>query len=51
MLRCELSLGPPRADAGLIGSGLIVVNPPFTLEPDLQRLMPALAGLLSARAT
>ena len=40
MLRCELSLGPPRADAGLVGSGLIVVNPPFTLEPDLQRLMP-----------
>ncbi len=36
MLRCELSLGPPRADAGLVGSGLIVVNPPFTLEPDLR---------------
>jgi 23S rRNA (adenine2030-N6)-methyltransferase len=51
VLRCELSLGPPRADAGLVGSGLIVVNPPFTLEPDLHRLMPALAGLLSPQAT
>jgi 23S rRNA (adenine2030-N6)-methyltransferase len=51
VLRCELSLGPPRADAGLLSSGLIVVNPPFTLEPDLQRLMPALAGLLSPRAS
>jgi 23S rRNA (adenine2030-N6)-methyltransferase len=50
MLRCELSLGPPRADAGLVGSGLIVVNPPFTLEPDLQRLMPGLAGMLSPQA-
>ncbi len=28
--------GPPRADAGLVGSGLIVVNPPFTLEQDLR---------------
>ncbi len=39
ILRCELTLGPPRADAGLIGSGLIVVNPPHTLKsepaPDL----------------
>ena len=50
MLRCELSLGPPRADAGLVGSGLIVVNPPFTLEPDLQRLIPGLGGMLSPRA-
>ena len=51
MLRCELSLGPPRADAGLVGSGLIVVNPPFTLEPDLQRLMPGLVGMLSPQAS
>ncbi|HXD13670.1 MAG TPA: 23S rRNA (adenine(2030)-N(6))-methyltransferase RlmJ [Xanthobacteraceae bacterium] len=51
MLRCELSLGPPRADAGLVGSGLIVVNPPFTLEPDLQRLIPGLGGMLSPQAS
>ena len=51
MLRCELSLGPPRADAGLVGSGLIVVNPPFTLEADLQRLMPGLGGMLSPQAS
>ncbi len=49
-LRCELTLGPPRADAGLVGSGLIVVNPPFTLEPDLRILMPALSRMLSRRA-
>ena len=36
ILRCELTLGPPRADAGLVGSGLIIVNPPFTLQPDLR---------------
>jgi 23S rRNA (adenine2030-N6)-methyltransferase len=50
VLRCELSLGPPRADAGLLGSGLIVVNPPFTLEGELRRLMPALAAILSPKA-
>jgi 23S rRNA (adenine2030-N6)-methyltransferase len=51
MLRSELSLGPPHADAGLVGSGLIMVNPPFTLEPDLQRLMPGLGGMLSPQAS
>jgi 23S rRNA (adenine2030-N6)-methyltransferase len=50
VLRCELSLGSPRADAGLLGSGLIVVNPPFTLEAELRRLLPALAAMLSPQA-
>ncbi len=50
ILRCELTLAPPRAEAGLVGSGLILVNPPFTLEPDLRILMPALGGALSPRA-
>ncbi len=50
LLRCEFSLGPPRVEGGLAGSGLIVVNPPFTLEADLRLLMPALGGLLSPRA-
>ena len=50
VLRCELTLGPPRAEAGLVGSGLIVVNPPFTLEPDLRIFMPAIGSALSPRA-
>jgi 23S rRNA (adenine2030-N6)-methyltransferase len=50
LLRCELTLGAPRADAGLIGSGLIVLNPPFTLERDLRTLMPALGRMLSPEA-
>ncbi len=50
MLRCELTLGPPRADVGLVGSGLVIVNPPFKLEPDLRSSMPVLAGMLSATA-
>jgi 23S rRNA (adenine2030-N6)-methyltransferase len=48
ILRCELSVAPPRADAALTGSGLIIVNPPFPLERELQMLLPALAGSLAA---
>lgn len=47
ILRSELIVGPLREDAGLAGSGLIVVNPPFTLEHDLRLLLPALSGLLA----
>lgn len=50
LLRCELSVSPSRPEGGLRASGLIVVNPPFTLEPDLLTLMPALARLLSPQA-
>ncbi len=50
VLRSELTLGPPRAEAGLVGSGLIVVNPPFTLERDLRTIMPELGRMLSPQA-
>jgi 23S rRNA (adenine2030-N6)-methyltransferase len=50
ILRCEITLGPPRADAGLVGSGLILVNPPYTLEPELRRLLPVLVRILSPNA-
>lgn len=51
VLRSELTIGAPRAEGGLAGSGLIVVNPPFTLEADLQALMPALCAILSPGAS
>ena len=50
VLRCEITMGPPRADAGLVGSGLIVINPPFKLDADLKVLMPALAEAFSPQA-
>ena len=50
ILRCEITLGPPRADAGLVGSGLLIVNPPYTLERDLKVLLPVLMRVLSPRA-
>ena len=51
ILRCELMLGSPRERAGLVGSGLIVVNPPFRLQSDLPVLLPALSRMLSPEAT
>jgi 23S rRNA (adenine2030-N6)-methyltransferase len=50
ILRCELTMGPQRADGGLVGSGLVVVNPPFTLERDLRMLMPVICPLLAPEA-
>jgi 23S rRNA (adenine2030-N6)-methyltransferase len=47
LLRCELSLAAPHTPGGLVGSGLIVVNPPFTLQADLRVLMPALRALIA----
>jgi 23S rRNA (adenine2030-N6)-methyltransferase len=50
LLRCEITLGPPRADIGLVGSGLMIVNPHYTLEQDLKILLPALGRLFSESA-
>jgi 23S rRNA (adenine2030-N6)-methyltransferase len=50
VLRCEITLGPPRGDVGLVGSGLIVVNPPYTVEDELRILLPALARVFSPDA-
>ena len=50
VLRCEITTGPPRADAGLVGSGLIVINPPFKLAADLKVLLPALAQAFAPQA-
>jgi 23S rRNA (adenine2030-N6)-methyltransferase len=46
ILRCEITLGAPRGDAGLIGSGLIVVNPPYVLQDELRIILPALGRCL-----
>jgi len=50
ILRCEITLGPPGAEAGLVGSGLIVVNPSYMLEKELRIVLPALARVFSRDA-
>jgi 23S rRNA (adenine2030-N6)-methyltransferase len=50
MLRSELTLKPAQAGGNLVGSGLVVVNPPFTLLQDLGVLLPVLCRFLSGEA-
>jgi 23S rRNA (adenine2030-N6)-methyltransferase len=50
MLRVELIVESASAADGLRGSGLIAVNPPWTLHGELQVLLPALARALSRAA-
>lgn len=45
MLRAELTVAPAVAGT-LYGSGLIVVNPPYTLEGELRTVLPTLAEVL-----
>ena len=47
MLRAELIVSPLRDPARLNGSGLILVNPPWTLERELKALLPALLRVLA----
>ncbi len=46
-LRAELYIRSPTNADGLNGSGLIIVNPPYTLEAELRLVLPWLARLLS----
>jgi 23S rRNA (adenine2030-N6)-methyltransferase len=48
ILRIEVMVAPLRAGTGLNGSGLVIVNPPWTLEAELLLLLPALTRVLAA---
>lgn len=47
MLCAELTLKSDREATGLSGSGLVVVNPPFTLKDELHALLPVLKDILA----
>jgi 23S rRNA (adenine2030-N6)-methyltransferase len=47
ILRAELNIAPLADPGPLSGCGLIAVNPPWTLEKELQTLLPGLALILS----
>ena len=47
MLCAELSVRSDRETTGLTGSGLIIVNPPFTLKDELHALLPLLKQVLA----
>jgi 23S rRNA (adenine2030-N6)-methyltransferase len=48
ILRAELSL-PPATDERLRACGLIIINPPWRLESELEEMLPALAETLAPR--
>jgi 23S rRNA (adenine2030-N6)-methyltransferase len=50
MLRSEVILREPRREGGLLGSGLLLINPPFPLEPQLGVFLPVLGEWLSSVA-
>jgi 23S rRNA (adenine2030-N6)-methyltransferase len=47
ILRVELVVAPGGDPSKLHGAGLVVVNPPWTLESELKRILPQLAAVLS----
>ncbi len=49
ILRAELRVKTVHEASGLSGSGLLILNPPYTLEGELQILLPALAQRLGVQ--
>lgn len=49
-LVAELHVREARPEGGLAGSGLVVINPPFGLNDDLEAILPALCERLSQGA-
>lgn len=49
LLVAELCVHPDDSRAGLNGSGLVVVNPPWRLDDDLRALFPPLHAVLAER--
>src|SRR5262249_47593756 len=50
ILRAEIAVAEPRPDDRLAACGLVIVNPPWTLERELGVLLPALVALLARDA-
>lgn len=49
LLVAELCIHPDDSRAGLNGSGVVAINPPWRLEEDLRQELPLLHGVLAVR--
>ncbi len=49
LLAAELCVHPDDSRAGLNGSGILAVNPPWQFEQDLRQVLPVLHGVLAER--
>ena len=47
VLRLEFQVDDPRPDGRLVSNGLVIVNPPYTLQAEMACLLPALARALA----
>jgi 23S rRNA (adenine2030-N6)-methyltransferase len=47
MLRMEVMIAPHTETTRLRGTGLLAINPPWTLEAEMKIVLPALAGLFA----
>ncbi|PSH63554.1 MULTISPECIES: 23S rRNA (adenine(2030)-N(6))-methyltransferase RlmJ [Phyllobacterium] len=47
ILRAELMIRDPSPEPKLDGTGMIIVNPPYTLDDELRTILPALSKILS----
>lgn len=47
MLRADLWIGRPQPEGKLMGSSILVINPPYGLEAELREALPALAKRLA----
>src|SRR5215475_9280992 len=50
ILRAEIALAAPRDGERLAACGLVMVNPPWTLQRELEVLLPALVAVLARDA-
>jgi len=50
ILRAEIAVAAPRDGERLAACGLVIVNPPWTLQRELEVLLPALVALLARDA-
>jgi len=50
ILDLAVEIRPPSQEAKLDGCGLVVVNPPYTFESEMRKVLPVLSRILAERA-
>ena len=51
ILQIELAVRPDNAQRGMTASGMIVINPPWSLEKQMEKILPYLTKILAPQGT
>lgn len=51
ILQIELAVRPDSEQRGMTASGMIVINPPWTLEAQMKKILPYLTDVLVPEGT